>query len=91
MACASASRSRRTTSGNRPWLARKLAAICAAYRVARIARDKLLDIKPDFSPHAALAAWSPLNPEALRPLFKTWIEGLRKAGLDIPDEPVVDD
>ena len=28
-----------------------------------------------------------LNPEALRPLFKTWIEGLRKVGLDIPDEP----
>jgi predicted protein tyrosine phosphatase len=26
------------------------------------------------------------NPEALRPRFKTWIEGLRKAGLDVPDE-----
>ncbi len=23
----------------------------------------------------------------LRPLFKTWINGLRKAGLDMPDEP----
>ena len=54
---------------------------------AKIALDKLLEIKPDFSPHAALAAFSPLNPEAPRPLFKTWIDGLRKAGLDIPDEP----
>ncbi len=44
-----------------------------------------------FSPHAALAARSPLNPNALRPLFKTWIEGLRKAGLDIPEEPSADD
>ncbi|MCZ6453393.1 MAG: hypothetical protein O6909_04040 [Alphaproteobacteria bacterium] len=54
---------------------------------AKIALDKLLEDDPDFSPHAALAAWYPLNPEALRPLYKTWIEGLRKAGLDIPDEP----
>ena len=53
---------------------------------AKIALDKLLEIKPDFSPHAALAAWSPLNPEALRRQFKTWIDGLRKAGLDFPDE-----
>ena len=28
-----------------------------------------------------------LNPNALRPQFRTWIDGLRKAGLDIPDEP----
>ncbi len=54
---------------------------------AKIALDKLLEIKADFSPHAALAAFSPLNPEAPRPLFKTWIDGLRKAGLDIPDDP----
>ena len=46
----------------------------------------MLEIKPDFSPHAALAAISPVNPEALRPRYKTWIDGLRKAGLDIPDE-----
>ncbi len=58
---------------------------------AKIALHKLLEVKPDFSPHAALAALSPLNPEALRPRFKTWIEGLRKAGLDIPDEPVAND
>ncbi|MDP6352052.1 MAG: tetratricopeptide repeat protein [Alphaproteobacteria bacterium] len=57
---------------------------------ARIALDKLLEIKPDFSPHAALAAFSPLNPEALRPRFKPWIDGLRKAGLDIPDEPAAE-
>ncbi len=56
---------------------------------AKIALDKLLEVKPDFSPHAALAALSPLKPEALRPLFKTWFDGLRKAGLDIPDEPDV--
>ncbi len=54
---------------------------------AKIALDKLLEIKPDFSPDAALAALSPLNPEATRPRYKTWIDGLRKAGLDIPDEP----
>ncbi len=58
---------------------------------ARIALDKLLEVKPDFSPDAALAAWSPLNPEALRPLFKTWIAGLCKTSLDIPDEPAADD
>ena len=27
----------------------------------------------------------------LRPLFKTWINGLRKAGLDIPDEAAATD
>ncbi len=58
---------------------------------AKIALDRLLEVKPDFSPDAVMAAWSPLNPEAVRPLFKTWIEGLRKAGLDIPDEPAKDD
>jgi adenylate cyclase len=54
---------------------------------AKIALDNLLEIKPDFSPDAVLAAMSPLKPEAVRPLFKTWIDGLRKAGLNIPDEP----
>jgi adenylate cyclase len=58
---------------------------------AKIALDKLLEIKPDYSPDALLAAWSPLNPEALRPLFKTYFDGLRKAGLDIPDEPTAAD
>ena len=55
---------------------------------AKIALDKLLEIKLDFSPVVILAAFSPPNPEALRPRFKTLIDGLRKAGLDIPDEPV---
>ena len=54
---------------------------------AKIALNKLLEIKPDFTPNDALAAFPPLNPKAMRPLFKTWIEGLRKAGLAIPDEP----
>ncbi len=58
---------------------------------AKIALDRLLEVKPDFSPDAALAALSPLNPEAVRPLFQPWIDGLRKAGLDIPDEPATTD
>ncbi len=58
---------------------------------AKIALDKMLEVKPDFSPEIALAALSPLNPEALRPLLKTWIDGLRKAGLDIPDETAAAD
>ena len=48
-------------------------------------------IKPDFSPHAVRADLSPLNPDALRPYYKTWLDGLRKAGLDILDEPTVTD
>ncbi len=58
---------------------------------AKIALDKLLEVKPDFTVDAALAALSPLNPEALRPQMKTWIDGLQKAGLDIPDEPTTAD
>lgn len=54
---------------------------------AEIALDNLLEIQLDFTSDAAIAAWAPLNPEALRPLFKTWIEGLHKAGLDMPDQP----
>ncbi len=54
---------------------------------AKIAFEKLLELKPDFSPDLVLVTFSPLNPEALRPLFKTLIDGLRKAGLDIADEP----
>jgi hypothetical protein len=53
---------------------------------AKIALERLLDIKPDFSPDDVLASYSPLDPKALRPQFKTWIDGLRKAGLDIPNE-----
>ena len=58
---------------------------------AKIALDKLLEIKPDFTPDEVLAAYSPLNPEALRPLFETWVDGLRKAGLNITDEPPATD
>ena len=46
----------------------------------------MLEVEPDFSPDLAMAALSPLNPEALRPKMKAWVEGLRKAGLDISDE-----
>jgi len=51
---------------------------------AKIALDKLLEVKPDFSLNDVPASYSPLNPEALRPQFKTLFDGLRKAGLDIP-------
>jgi adenylate cyclase len=54
---------------------------------AKIAFNKLLEVKPDFSPDSTLAAFSPLDFEALRPLFKMWIDGLCKAGLDSPDKP----
>jgi len=54
---------------------------------AKIALDKLLEVKPVFTPDTVLAAVSPLDPEALRPRFKTLFDGLRKAGLVIADEP----
>jgi hypothetical protein len=46
-----------------------------------------VQIKLDFSPDAVLTACPSLSPEALRRRFKTWIDGLRKAGLNIPNEP----
>jgi tetratricopeptide (TPR) repeat protein len=58
---------------------------------AKIALDTLQEIKPDFKPDAILPAFSPVNPESLRPLFKTYFDGLRKAGLDIPDVPSATD
>ncbi len=66
-------------------------ALLDRHEEAKIALDKLLEVKPDFSPEIALAAISPLNPEALRPLLKTWFDGLRKAGLKIPEEPAAAD
>jgi TolB-like protein/class 3 adenylate cyclase len=53
---------------------------------AKAALDKLMQVKPDFTPRDAMAAFSPLDPERVRPMFQTWIDGLYKAGLDIPDE-----
>ena len=58
---------------------------------AKIALSKLLEMKPDLSPDVLLTALSPLNPEAVRPLFKTYFDGLSKAGLDVPDEPTAAD
>ena len=66
-------------------------ALLDRHEEAKLAFGKLLEIKPDFSPDDLLATYSSLNPEALRPLFKTWIDGLRKAGLDIRDEPAAID
>jgi len=54
---------------------------------AKIVLKRLLEIKSDFTLDTTLTALSPINPEAVRPLLKMWIDGLRKAGLDIPDEP----
>jgi len=48
---------------------------------AKIALDKLLEVKPDFSLNDVPASYSPLNPEALRPQFKTLFDGLRKSGV----------
>ena len=58
---------------------------------AKIALEILLEVKPNFTPDAAIAGYSPLNPQALRPLYEIWIDGLRKAGLEIPDETLVSD
>jgi hypothetical protein len=54
---------------------------------AKIALARLLEVKPDFSVNAVLSAFSPLNPAAPRLHFRKMFDGLRKAGLDIPDEP----
>ena len=50
-----------------------------------ITLDNLLEFKPDFNPDASLTAWSPLNPEALRSLSRTFFDDPRKSGLDVPD------
>jgi len=57
---------------------------------AKIALDKVFEIKPDFIPEDVLLTSSPFNPEALLPTFKEWFDGLRKAGLDTPNtsEPI---
>ena len=62
-------------------------ALLDRHKEARIALGKLLELRPSFTLDTALAALSPLNPGALRPLLATWITGLRKAGLDIRAEP----
>ena len=46
-------------------------ALLDRHHEAKIALDKLLEIKPDFTPDDVLAASFPLDPEAGRPLFKT--------------------
>jgi TolB-like protein/class 3 adenylate cyclase len=52
---------------------------------AKTALDKLLEVRPEFDPYIVLASFSPLNPKALRPLYKPWVDGLRKAGLAISE------
>ena len=54
---------------------------------ARPALDKLLELNPDFSPEWVKSIWIGADPLYLA----TYFEGLRKAGLDIPDEPTATD
>ena len=58
---------------------------------AKIALDNLLEINPEFTPDDVMAGFSPLNPEALMPLLETWLEGLRKTGLVIPEKTPASD
>jgi hypothetical protein len=53
---------------------------------AKIALDNLLKIKPDFSLNDIPVSYSPLNPDAVLPLFGDVFDGLRKAGLDAPED-----
>jgi tetratricopeptide (TPR) repeat protein len=68
------------------WLASALAQL-DRFEEARAALKKLLKMRPDYTPAVQLASASPLDPKAMVPLFQPWIDGLRKAGLDIADEP----
>ncbi len=49
---------------------------------ARPVLDKLRELKPDFSPEFFKSVWIGVDPSFTTPYF----EGLRKAGMDIPDE-----
>ncbi len=49
---------------------------------AKEALQNVFSIDPTFTPLKALATLSPLDPDALLECMETWIEGLRKAGLD---------
>jgi Flp pilus assembly protein TadD len=49
---------------------------------ARPALDKLLELKPEFSPEFFDSVWIGVDRSFTTPFF----EGLRKAGLDVPDE-----
>ena len=74
------------------WPCSTLASALALFgeqKEAEEALDRLFQIKPDYTVESAIAGYSPLNPQALRPLLRPFIEGLRKAGLDIPEEPAV--
>ena len=48
---------------------------------------KLLELKPGFSREFFESVWIGVDPSHL----ETYFEGLRKAGLDIPDEPAAAD
>ncbi len=53
---------------------------------ARAALATLLELKPDLTPQAVMRQIFPLDPEAARPLLKTWFEGMRLAGFDATGE-----
>jgi hypothetical protein len=50
-----------------------------------MALDKVAEFEPDFRPDKLLAIYAPLNPESLHHVFKPWFDGLRKAGLEVPE------
>lgn len=54
---------------------------------AKQALAKLLKLNPTFEPDDILMSSSPLNPEAIRPLWQPLFEGLRKAGWDFSETP----
>ncbi len=54
---------------------------------ARPVLEKLFELKPEFSPEFFESVWIGVDPSFTTPYF----EGLRKAGLDFPDEPAASD
>jgi adenylate cyclase len=76
------------------WPFATLAAIQALMGRAEDAKqsiERLLEIRPNFSPESTIAAYFPTCFEAMRPKYTTWFQGLRKAGLDTPEEPAAAD
>ena len=74
------------------WAHANLAAILGRLgeiQEARAALDKVFELRPDFSVDLIEASWE--GGYANRKLKDKELDGLRKAGLDIPEEPSADD